>query len=77
MTKPFFNGPPSPEELQRQLSEMLRQHLQSAREPKPAEADSPAPPEEPKREPTADLFMFDYKPREVKEHLDRFVIKQD
>jgi len=77
MTRQFVNGPPSPEELQRQLSEMLRQHLQSSSEPKPAGADSPAPPEEPRREPTADLFQFNYKPREVKEHLDRFVIKQD
>jgi endopeptidase Clp ATP-binding regulatory subunit ClpX len=77
MNRPLMNGPLSPEELQRQLSEMLRQQMQSAREAKPADADSPPPTDEPKREPTADLFKFDYKPREVKEHLDRFVIKQD
>jgi ATP-dependent Clp protease ATP-binding subunit ClpX len=77
MTTPIVNGPPSPDELQRQMTEMLQAHMQRMRESKPAEADAPTPPEEPKREPTADLFKFDYKPREVKEHLDRFVIKQD
>jgi ATP-dependent Clp protease ATP-binding subunit ClpX len=56
---------------------MLRQHMQASREPKPADGDAAASADEPKREPNADLFEFDYKPREFKEHLDRFVIKQD
>jgi len=71
---PFLNGPPSPEEFQRQLSEFVRQHFQSAR----ATAPAPASNEESASE-SADsgAFEFKQKPREVKAYLDRFVIKQD
>jgi endopeptidase Clp ATP-binding regulatory subunit ClpX len=76
MNAPISNGPPSPEEFQRQMSEFMRQHFQNAKmasaEPGPAEepanADREAKPEE---------FEFKYKPRDVKEYLDRFVIRQD
>ena len=74
-TKPLvFNGPPTPEEFQRQLSEFMRQHFQGG----PATAEA--------RETTAgagdkeahsDLLAFDRKPRDVKAHLDRYVIKQE
>ena len=76
MEKPAFSGPPSPEEFQRQLSDFVRQHFQAARgAPAPQPEPSPTP-QEPGSE-SADQFAFDYKPRDVKEHLDRFVIKQD
>src|SRR5580698_5924780 len=74
MEKRFFNGPPSPEEFQRQLQEFLRQHLASAAPQKTdlsgmsETLDDPAPEAE---------FTFDRKPRDVKDYLDRFVIKQD
>ena len=77
MTKPVFNGPPTPEEFQRQLAEFMRQHMQSAREPKPADADSPAAAGGRQARADGGPFKFNYKPREVKEYLDRFVIKQD
>ena len=77
MNRPVFNGPPSPEEFQRRLTELMQQHLQGARGQAPAEtADADAPETAGKRE-KAEAFEFKYKPREVKEYLDRFVIKQD
>jgi endopeptidase Clp ATP-binding regulatory subunit ClpX len=74
MRKEFFNGPPSPEEFQRQLQEFMRQHLAGGSMPKPdpagtAESQPPAPPEP--------AFVFDKTPRQVKAFLDRFVIKQE
>src|SRR5438876_709721 len=76
MNRSFFSGPPSPEEFQRQLSELVRQHLQNARGPA-AQTESAGTPEGPEHKPKTDQFEFNYKPREVKAHLDRFVIKQD
>lgn len=71
----MFNGPNSPEEFQRRLSEMMRQQFAggSAPAPQPADpdgSDEPTPlrPED---------FQFDHKPKGVKAHLDRFVIRQD
>jgi ATP-dependent Clp protease ATP-binding subunit ClpX len=77
MSLPIVNGPPSPEEFQRRLSELMRQHLGrtpfgSAFRPEPAETGTAE--EEPQEAPA---FKFDYKPKDVKAHLDRFVIKQD
>jgi endopeptidase Clp ATP-binding regulatory subunit ClpX len=70
----FLNGPPSPEEFQRQLSEFVRQHLQNTR----SAATGPAATEESTTESTDNrAFEFKQKPREVKAYLDRFVIKQD
>src|SRR5688572_13453574 len=70
------NGPPTPEEFQRRLTEFMRQHLPGtgfgAAAPKPEEPVSESP--DPQKD-TA--FRFNYKPKDVKEHLDRFVIKQD
>src|ERR1035441_1883394 len=77
MTKPLSSGPPSPEEFQRQMSEFMRQHLQAARMPPTPEVESAGPPESAAPPQKADQFQFKYKPREVKEYLDRFVIKQD
>ena len=56
----------------------MRQHLQrreaGSRPPQPADAVAP---ESPAPQAKADQFEFNYKPREVKDYLDRFVIKQD
>lgn len=71
------NSPLSPEEFQRQLTDFVRQHFQHAGKNAPADA---APSEQPPAEPrqnNPDNFDFKYKPRDVKEYLDRFVIKQD
>src|SRR5690349_18610061 len=76
MSKPIICGPPSQEEFQRQLSDFVRQHFQSTRDPAFAQAEGQggAAGEEPLK---PEQFEFKYKPREVKAHLDRFVIKQD
>jgi endopeptidase Clp ATP-binding regulatory subunit ClpX len=77
MNRPAFNGPPSPEELQRQLAEFMRHHLQpGAGQPAAQSADAVAS-DIPAPQAKADQFEFKYKPREVKDYLDRFVIKQD
>src|SRR6185436_8929157 len=73
--KQLRNGPPSPEEFQRQLAEFMRQHFPGATNPAFATTDKSGLDET--REGATDQFTFDYKPRGVKAHLDRFVIKQD
>src|SRR5437867_4209479 len=70
------NGPPSPEEFQRQLSEFVRHHFQSGRGPSPAN-EATGGPESKESQAPREHFAFDYKPRDIKGHLDRFVIKQD
>lgn len=71
------NGPPSPEEFQKQLSEFMRQHFSGfpgvAQKPAASESD---PPDE-TRSKTTDIFAFDKKPRDIRAYLDRFVIRQD
>ena len=72
------NGPPNPEEFQRQMADFMRQHFPNVglfNRPQQASGggEPPAPPEEPN---TPEMF-FEKKPREVKEYLDRFVIKQE
>jgi endopeptidase Clp ATP-binding regulatory subunit ClpX len=71
------NGPPSFEEFQRQMSELMRQHFHS-----PAAGTTPQPEpvsgaSEAGSKPSESEFQFDYTPHEVKDHLDRFVIKQE
>jgi ATP-dependent Clp protease ATP-binding subunit ClpX len=75
MKKPISSSPPSPEEFQRQLSDFVRQHFQSDK----GAASEPASTHESESESKADpsQFEFKHKPREVKDYLDRFVIKQD
>jgi ATP-dependent protease Clp ATPase subunit len=70
----LFNGPPSPEEFQRQLQEFMRQHLAAGAMPK---AEAAGTPESPPPGPTQEEFHFDKTPRQVKDYLDRFVIQQD
>jgi endopeptidase Clp ATP-binding regulatory subunit ClpX len=73
------NTPLSPEEFQRQLTDFVRQHFQNPAKSGPADpqsADEPAGGENKTGENKADDFEFKHKPRDVKEYLDRFVIKQ-
>jgi len=70
----FFNGPPSPEEFQRQLQEFMRQHFSGTSPSKSDLSDAPDATDEPK---SAEVLAFDKKPRDVKAYLDRFVIKQE
>jgi ATP-dependent Clp protease ATP-binding subunit ClpX len=78
MGKAPFNGPPTPEEFQRQLTEFMRQQFHQAGTPAPTKAETDISGDAGKEhEPEEDEFEFDYKPRDVKAYLDRFVIKQD
>ncbi len=70
-------GPPTPEEFQRQLQEFMRQQFQGGPGAAFAKTHGAANEEEITDEPKPEEFKFDYKPREVKAYLDRFVIKQD
>jgi endopeptidase Clp ATP-binding regulatory subunit ClpX len=70
---------PSPEELQSKLSEFMKSNFgdkvsfSSFTQPESAEAGD----EEKPLPPTDDDFVFDFLPRDIKAHLDRFVIQQD
>ncbi|HEY3853471.1 MAG TPA: AAA family ATPase [Verrucomicrobiae bacterium] len=74
MDSRFFNGPPSPEEFQRQFQEFLKQQMVGTPQQKSDLAGEPEAPDEPTEK---GLFAFDKKPRDVKDYLDRFVIKQE
>jgi ATP-dependent Clp protease ATP-binding subunit ClpX len=76
MTKPVFSGPPTPEEFQRRLQELMRQHFNPGNLFGQAQHQPTGEGEQPKAE-EQDLKNFNYKPRDVKAYLDRFVIKQD
>ena len=71
--------PPGFEEFQRQMQEFMRQNMRGqnvgAASPS-ASTGAGDPPPEPKP-PTAEDFKFEYRPRDVKAHLDRFVIQQE
>ena len=56
MNKPPYAGPLSPEELQRQLSEFMRQHFPQGQEPTAAAATGAADTEAPKTD--SDQFEF-------------------
>ena len=70
---------PSPEELKTKLSEFMKSNFgdkvsfATFTQPDPAEAGT----EETPQENLEDEFVFDFLPRDIKAHLDRFVIKQD
>src|SRR6202047_3157017 len=70
---------PSPEELKTKITEFMKQnfgdHVSVATftQPEPAEA----PTDEKPVESDSDEFKFNFLPRDIKAHLDRFVIKQD
>ncbi|MGI8889272.1 MAG: AAA family ATPase [Chthoniobacterales bacterium] len=70
---------PTPEELQAKLSEFMKSNFgekvsfASFAQPEQAEAGDE---EKPVKE-SGEQFVFDFLPRDIKAHLDRFVIKQD
>ena len=71
------NGPQSPEEFQRQLQEFMRQHFQGGSAPGFAQMEPSGERDDPAEAASDFQFKFDYKPRDVKAYLDRFVIQQD
>jgi ATP-dependent Clp protease ATP-binding subunit ClpX len=78
MSKRLRSGPPTPEEFQRQMADFMRQHFPNVsmfRQPQSGSGSSSEP--APAREHTGPEFFFDKKPRDVKQYLDRFVIKQE
>ena len=76
--KPF----PSPEEIQRKLGDFLKSSFgdkvsfSTFHQPATADSGTPETPET-TPEPPPDIFHFHYQPRDIKAHLDRFVIRQD
>ena len=72
---------PTPEEMQRKLGEFLKSSFgdkvafSTFTHPDPADSGTPEPPAA--QEPAPDIFHFHYQPRDIKAHLDRFVIRQD
>ncbi len=77
--KPF----PTPDELQKKLGEFMRLNFGDnvkfgtfIHPTQPADAGSPEEPES-GSDPEPDIFDFRYRPRDIKRHLDRFVIQQD
>jgi endopeptidase Clp ATP-binding regulatory subunit ClpX len=76
MNHTVTNGPQSPEDMQQQLTEMLKRQFEQAKSRLTTEPESSGGvPEEETTPP--DHFAFDYRPRDIKEHLDRFVIRQE
>ncbi len=65
---------PTPEQLQQRLQEFLRASFTQT--PPPAQAGTAEAGEAPEHSSQA-IFDFKFTPREIKKHLDRFVIKQD
>src|SRR5258706_2864869 len=73
-----WSGPPTPEEFQRQLSELMRQHFKGANMTAfPSVQKTDEPDEQPAEPAAQEDFKFEHKPRDVKAFLDRFVIKQE
>src|SRR5450759_5482918 len=70
---------PSPEALKSKLSEFMNTNsgdkvsFATFMQPEPADAGAEEKPEKP----SEDQFVFDFLPRDIKAHLDRFVIQQD
>jgi ATP-dependent Clp protease ATP-binding subunit ClpX len=66
-----------PEEFQRQLSEFMRQHFNNIGGSSLPKSDFDISVDSPEAAPDDGGFKFDYKPRDIKAYLDRFVIQQD
>ncbi|HYV30144.1 MAG TPA: AAA family ATPase, partial [Candidatus Binatia bacterium] len=77
MQKPNYSGPPSPEEFQRQLQTFMRQHFPAGTATNLTGPDTSHAPESSDPDAQPPDFEFNYKPRDVKAYLDRFVIKQE
>src|SRR5207302_364451 len=76
-THNIFSGPPTPEEFQRQLGDLMRQHFKGTKIAAFPGVEQEIEAEEPPAETPEEEFKFEHKPREVKDFLDRFVIKQE
>ena len=72
-----MSGPTSPEEFQKQMQDFLQKQFKSFGSPGFAGSQPSGTDEETKPETQRNDFSFAYKPRDVKAHLDRYVIKQD
>ena len=75
--KRIMNGPTSPEEFQKQMQDFLQKQFKGFDTkgftgPQPSGTE-----EEASKTSKKDEFDFSYKPRDIKAHLDRYVIKQD
>ena len=66
---------PGPEELQRRLQSLLQSAFQQ--QDRPSEGQTAGEPESVPAADGGEVFDFKLTPREIKAHLDRFVIKQD
>ncbi len=69
------DGPQTPEEFQRQLAEFMRHHFPGAGAAT-AKTDYDTSAESPEQDADGAKFNFGLKPHDVKDYLDRFVIKQ-
>src|SRR5204863_2308700 len=69
---------PSPEELKTKIAEFMKSNfgdnvsVATFTQPEPAAAS-----DEPPTKTSGEEFVFNFLPRDIKAHLDRFVIKQD
>jgi len=77
MPAPSHNGPPSTEELQKNLADFMRQQFQNMRSMPFTKAAASGAAGEGSGSSPAPAFQFDKTPKEVKAYLDRFVIKQE
>src|SRR5437867_2665655 len=77
MRMPSHSGPPSPDEFQRQLQAFMRQHFPAGTAPSFTGPDTFSAPDKSDPDAQQASFEFNYKPRDVKAYLDRFVIKQE
>ncbi len=73
---------PSPEEFQKQLSDFMKQNFSGLGFSPfggvpPKSETTPTQEQEKKQSSIEDLLKFDYRPKDVKAYLDRFVIQQD
>src|SRR5271166_2791261 len=75
--KNTISGPVTPEEFQRQMAEFMRQHLSTVNPGAAPQTGSEVTADKPDTTDPDAEFKFDYKPRDIKDYLDRFVIKQD
>ncbi len=71
--------PPGFEEFQRQMQDFMRQNFRgmNAAGTAPTTAAHAAATAPESKPPNAEDFKFEYRPRDVKAHLDRFVVKQE
>ena len=72
-----MSGPTSPDEFQKQMQDFLQKQFKTFGTPGFAGAEPPGTVTQAEPEPARDDFDFSYKPRDVKTHLDRYVIKQE